>query len=183
MYHDIPERLRALIEPVIHDHGFELVDAGLSSGRGPSVIRVVIDTHEGDGRVSIERCAEVSRELGTCIDADASMPTAYRLEVSSPGLDRVLGRERDFEAALGSEVRLETRHPIDGRRHFRGPLLGVGAGMVRMRVDGSEVVLPFAEVARANRVYEFTSADFGREKAARRRERRARRDASPGEPR
>ncbi len=116
MYHDIPESLRALIEPVVADHGFELVTAELAG----KVVRVVIDTRDGDGRVPIDECAAVSRELASCFDAEAAMPGAYTLEVSSPGLDRVLAREKDFCAACGQEVKIETRRPIDGRRRFRG---------------------------------------------------------------
>ncbi len=162
MYHDIPSELRSLIEPVLHDHGLELVDAWLSRGRGPAQLRVVVDTPVGDGAVPVEGCAAVSRELATHLEASGLVPEDYQLEVTSPGLDRVLAREKDFEAACGAEVRIETRQPRDGRRRFRGRLQAFEAGMLRLNVDGAEFEIPFHEVARASRVYEFTSADFRR---------------------
>lgn len=162
MYRDIPDNLRALVEPIVADHGLELVDAELVSGPGGPTVRVVVDTIEGDGRVAIERCAEVSREIATGLDADASFPSDYRLEVASPGLDRLLAREKDFVAACGSEVKIETRRPLGGRRHFRGELVTFAAGVARVRVDGVEHEVPFDEVARARRVYHFTPADFSK---------------------
>ena len=160
MYRDIPEELRSLIEPIVQDFGFELVDVALHRGRSPWQLRITLDTPEGDGRVSVERCAEVSRELGTALDAADWGTSAYRLEVSSPGLDRVLAREVDFQRACGSEVAVETRRPLDGRRRYRGQLLGFEAGVARISVDGREFQVPFAEVAKAHSIYRFTPADF-----------------------
>ena len=160
MYRDIPQSLRDRIEPVVRDHGLELVDAELGRGPGGALVRIVIDTREGDGRVPIERCAELSREIGSCLDAEGGVPTPYQLEVSSPGLDRRLAREKDFQAACGCEVRIETRRPLDGRRRFRGELVAFTGGVIQLRVDGRDVAIPFDDVARANQVYQFTSADF-----------------------
>lgn len=161
MYREIPEALRALIEPVVEDHGCELVDVELPRGGG-GVLRVIVDTHEGDGRVPVDRLAEMSREIETNLDAADAVPGRYRLEVSSPGLDRVLAREKDFAAAAerGAEVRLETRRPLDGRRRFRGPLVGFADAVLRVVVDGQEVRIPFAEVAKARTVYQFSRADY-----------------------
>ena len=162
MYRDIPEALRELIEPVVQGHGLELVDVELSRGRGPWGLRVTVDTPAGDGRVSVDRCAEVSREIGTNLDAANAIPVRYRLEVSSPGLDRRLAREKDFAGACGAEVQIETRQPMEGRRRFRGTLLAFEGDVARVRVDGLEVAIPFAEVAKANTVYQVTRADFSR---------------------
>jgi ribosome maturation factor RimP len=164
VYLDIPEEMRAMIEPIVTDHGLELVDIERHQGRPPWTVRVIVDTREGDGRVPVERCADVSREIAAHLDARDAIPVAYQLEVSSPGLDRVLAREKDFAAACGREVKLETRLPIDGRRRFRGRLLGYEQGRVRLRVDGVEHQIAFADVAKANAVYEFTRDDFGKGK-------------------
>jgi len=160
MYRDIPEELREIIEPVVVDAGLELVDVFLARGPRPWLLRVTLDTPAGDGRVSVERCAEVSREIGTQLDAADVVPGAYRLEVSSPGLDRLLAREKDFSAACGSRVLVETRRPFEGRRRFRGRLLGFDAGVARLAVEGGEVPIPFDEVSKARVIYEFTRADF-----------------------
>jgi ribosome maturation factor RimP len=162
VYRDIPEELRMLIEPVVEGSGLELVDVMITRGGRPQLLRVTIDTPQGDGRVSVERCADVSREIETQLDAADVVSGEYRLEVSSPGLDRLLAREKDFAAACGSEVQIQTRRPLDGRRRFRGRLLEFDRGVAKLTVDGREVGIPFEEVAKANTVYQFTRADFAR---------------------
>ena len=144
MYRDIPPELRELIEPVVEDHACELVDVEIQLGHGPGVVRVTVDSVAGDGRVPIERCAEVSREIGTQLDAADAIEGRYRLEVSSPGLDRMLAREKDFSNACGHEVKIQTRRPVEGRRRFRGVLEAFRDGVVRVVVDGEAVEIPFA---------------------------------------
>lgn len=160
MYRDIPEELRLLLEPAIEDAGLELVDLTLTRGRGPWQLRVIVDTGAGDGCVPVDDLAVVSRELGTLLDAADAISASYRLEVSSPGLDRILAREKDFVAALGRTVKVQTRLPIDGRRRFRGVLVACEEGKVELALDDERVCLAFADVAKASVVYEFTAADF-----------------------
>ena len=74
----------------------------------------------------------------------------------------MLAREKDFSAACGHEVKIETRRPIEGRRRFRGELVAFDGGRVQVRVDGKPIEIPFAEVSKANQVYHFTSADFAK---------------------
>ncbi|MCE2391801.1 MAG: ribosome maturation factor RimP [Proteobacteria bacterium] len=152
MYRDIPENLRAIVEPVVEDHGLELVDAGIQAGRGRARVRVVIDTRAGDGRVLLDQCAEVSREIGHGLDARDAIAGAYLLEVTSPGVDRVLARKKDFERAVGSRVAIETREPLEGRRRFRGPLESFDGREVRVRVDRALFAIPFESIAKASAV-------------------------------
>lgn len=163
VYRDIPEELRVLVEPIVGDAGLELMDATLARGGRPWLLRVTIDTPEGDGLVSVERCAKVSREIGTHLDATGLIEANYRLEVSSPGLDRMLAREKDFAAARGSEVRIETRRPIENRRRFAGLLRDFDEDIATVVVDGQAIEIPFAEIAKGNAVYKFSRADFARE--------------------
>ena len=160
VYRDIPEELRVLIEPIVEDAGFELVDVLLTRGGRTGVLRVTVDTPVGDGRVNIDQCASVSREIGSQLDVADAIESAYRLEVSSPGLDRPLAREKDFAAAQGTEVQIETRQPVEGRRRFRGVLREFGEGVAAVDVDGRTVEISFADVAKARTVYKFTPADF-----------------------
>src|SRR5262245_20025213 len=111
MYRDIAENLLRCIEPVARAHGLDLVDVQWSKGGGRGHLRVVVDTPDGTGRVGVEDCARVSRELSHSPDLDAAIPSAYVLEVCSPGVDRVPAREVDFQRAIGQRVRLETREP------------------------------------------------------------------------
>ena len=154
-----------MIEPVVEDHGFELVDVVVNRGAGSGSVCITIDRAEGDGLVPIDVCVDVSREIETQMDATDAVVESYRLEVSSPGLDRTLAREKDFEAARGEEVKIKTRRPLDGRRRFKGLLVDFEKGIARVAVDGREIEIPFDEVEKANKLYKFSSADF---KAARR---------------
>ena len=154
----------------------------VARNRGTGLLRIIVDNANGDGRVPIERCVSISREVETLLDASDAMPGAYRLEVSSPGLDRVLGREKDFERAVDHEIKLQTRRPIDGRRRYRGRLVSFESGVLKMRLEGvasrdatgrgtgdggNEVLIPIEEVEKANSIYEFTSADFAKEPSRR----------------
>ena len=80
----------------MQEHGLELVDVDFARGRPPWRLRVIVDNPEMDGRVPVDRCAEVSRELGARLDAAGAIETRYTLEVTTPGFDRVLAREKDF---------------------------------------------------------------------------------------
>jgi ribosome maturation factor RimP len=164
VYLDIREEMLSMIEPIVAEHGLELVDVERHQGRPPWTVRVIVDTREGDGRVPVDRCAALSREIGAHFDAKDSFPVAYQLEVSSPGLDRVLAREKDFVAAAGREIKLETRVPIDGRRRFRGRLLGFEGGALEIEVDGVVHRVALADVARANSIYTFAKEDFAKGK-------------------
>ena len=163
MYRDIPEDLRALVEPIAADHGCELVDAEVQRGH-PGLLRITVDNESGDGRVEVGALARLSREIETQLDAADWMNGSYRLELASPGLDRVLGREKDFVEAcrIGSEVKIRIRHAQEGRRRFTGVLVDFDtkSETVRLRGDGQEFVIPFGDIEKANTVYKFTSADF-----------------------
>lgn len=151
-----------MIEPVVDENDCELVDVEIARNQGRGLLRITVDSPSGDGRVPISTCVAISREVETLLDAEDSMPGAYQLEVSSPGLDRVLGREKDFVAAIDHEVKLRTRRPIEGRKRYRGRLVSFESGVLKMNVDGEEALIPFDEVEKANTIYEFTSADFAK---------------------
>jgi len=160
MYSDIPDDLRRLIEPVVEEHGYELMNVETGHGRQSVLLRITIDNTAGDGRVPVDAIAGVSREIGTHLDAADAISGAYRLEVSSPGLDRMLSRAKDFSAACGREVKIEARRPLDGRRRFKGELVDFQDGVATVRVDGQAVGIAFDEIQKANVVYAFSSADF-----------------------
>ena len=148
MYKDISPEMLSLIEPVAEAHGLEIVDVSVKRGPG-SQVRIVVDTPAGDGRVTIDACAAVSREVGHGLDAGELLPGAYLLEVCSPGIDRVLGRTIDFERAVGRRVALETRESLSGRRRFRGELLSFRGEQACLRADEQEFQIPFAAIAKA----------------------------------
>jgi ribosome maturation factor RimP len=157
MYRDIPEKLLRVVEPVVRAHGLELVDAALGRGPARSLLRVVVDTPRGDGRVLVDECASVSRELGHGLDVSELIEGAYTLEVTSPGVDRALGREIDFERAIGRKVALETRAPIAGRRRFKGELVAFDGAAATVRCDGADLRVEFSAIERAKAFHPFDS--------------------------
>ncbi len=155
--------LVSLVEPVCRAHGLELVQVRKLTQRGGAVLRVLIDrpgSESGGSGVTLGDCQAVSRELGPALDDHDVVGGAYRLEVSSPGLDRPLVKLEDFERFSGRkvEIRTQTAQP-DGRggerRKFKGQLLGVDGEVVRVSVDGAEVLLPYAAIDRAKLAHEY----------------------------
>jgi len=133
----------------VRDHGLEVVDVGVLRGGGRAHVRLVVDTPAGDGRVLLDTCALVSREVSHGLDASDCIEGAYMLEVTSPGIDRVLARELDFARSVGRRVELETREPLDGRRRFKGQLVRFEAGVAHLQLEGTTAAIPFDNVARA----------------------------------
>jgi len=162
MYRDIPPRLLEVVEPIVRDHGLEVVDARVLRGGGRAHLRLVVDTPQGDGRVLVDTCAEVSREVGHGLDASDVIEGSYLLEVTSPGIDRVLARERDFERAIGRKVELETREPLEGRRRFKGVLAGFAAGIAQLELETGPVAIAFENVARARAFHPLPSGGQGK---------------------
>src|SRR6516162_371551 len=128
----IAARIAAIAEPVLTDLGFRLVRVHVSGLDGCTV---QIMAERPDGSMAIEECETVSRALSPVLDVSDPVGRAYRLEVSSPGLDRPLARRSDFERHAGRIVKVELSVSREGQRRFRGALLGVEGDAVRIRVD------------------------------------------------
>jgi ribosome maturation factor RimP len=143
-------RVAAIAEPVLSDLGFRLVRVRISSLAGCTV---QIMAERPDGVMTIEDCQMVSRALSPVLDVADPIDRAYRLEISSPGIDRPLVRRSDFERFAGHVVKVEMAIARDGRRRFRGELLGREEEAARIRLDdGAELLLPIVEMADAKLV-------------------------------
>jgi len=136
------QRAGRIAAPVLRDLGYRLVRVKISSGDGPTI---QIMAERPDGTMTIEDCERVSVALSPVFDVEEPMAQAYRLEISSPGIDRPLVRESDFARAVGHEARVEMAVLVNGRKRFRGRVAGVASGpdgpMARMALiadDGSE---------------------------------------------
>ena len=140
------ERLIALIEPLLAQLGYELVELELAPGHGRGALRIFIDRPEG---VGLDDCERVSREVSALLDVEDPIPTSYALEVSSPGDDRVLRKRAHFERFVGSRVHVELAAPRDGRRRYTGKLLSVEDEGVALEVDRERVQMRFEEIGRA----------------------------------
>ena len=113
------------------------------------VLRVVLDHPDG---VSVDDCARFSRELSDLLDVEDPVPSAYNLEVSSPGLDRPLAKPRDFVRFAGSAITLTTNLSVGGRRNFQGTLRGMDGERVLLEVDGRTLALEWSWIKKANLV-------------------------------
>lgn len=140
------EQLIALIEPLLGQLGYELVDLEYAPSRTRGLLRVFIDKPQG---VGIDDCERMSHELSALLDVEDPVSTAYTLEVSSPGLDRVLRTRAHFERFVGERIWVELKVPRDGRRRYTGQLAGIDAQAIELLVDGAMVRVPLDEIGRA----------------------------------
>jgi ribosome maturation factor RimP len=148
-------RVAAIVEPVLEQLSFRLVRVRISGMDGCTV---QIMAEQPDGTMTIEDCELVSRALSPVLDVADPIERAYRLEISSPGLDRPLVRRSDFERFAGNVVKIEMAVALDGRRRFRGTLLGVDGDKARLRRtdaaadENPDVLLAIEEMAEAKLV-------------------------------
>ena len=140
------ERLIALIEPLLVRLGYELVELEYAAGRSQAVVRIFIDKPAG---ITVEDCERVSRDVAGLLDVEDPIPTAYTLEVSSPGFDRVLRTPAHFERFVGSRVFVELKVPRAGRKRYTGLLRAVTPTGIELEVDKQKVEIPFDELAKA----------------------------------
>jgi ribosome maturation factor RimP len=145
--------IAALVEPTLNDMGFRIVRVTIS-GRNGTTVQIMAE--RPDGSMTVEDCADVSRQLSPLLDAHDPISGQYTLEISSPGIDRPLARASDFVAWAGHEAKVETRELVDGRRRFRGILKGLDGADVRIEVPpdqgGPNVALPIGLIAEARLV-------------------------------
>src|SRR5271157_3081797 len=160
------DKIEYIAERVAQSSGVEVVEVELRGGGKARTLCIFIDKPEG---VTHEDCALFSREVGTIFDVEDAVPcTTYTLEVSSPGLDRKLSKPADFERFAGSLLKLMTRDPVNGNRHFEGRLKAFQDGRLSLELTGrkkskkqeevaagSAVEIELANVEKANLVPEF----------------------------
>jgi ribosome maturation factor RimP len=141
-----------LLEPALEGMGYELVEAEYLCEHGRWVLRLYIDQEKG---ITLDDCAAVSREIGDVLDSRDLIPHGYVLEVSSPGLDRPLRKEKDFEERIGRKMKIRMAAPVQGRRNFVGTLIDFRDRTLFLEVDRLTFSLPWSEVEKARLIYEF----------------------------
>ncbi|WP_275286647.1 ribosome maturation factor RimP [Halomonas elongata] len=146
--------LKALIEPVVTAMGFELWGIDYLSQGKHSRLVIFIDHSEG---VGVDDCADVSRQVSAVLDVEDPIAGEYRLEVSSPGMDRPLFTLEQFERYAGHTVAVKLRAPFDGRRKFQGLLAGIEGDEVLLQLDGEEYCFPIESIDQARIVPRFGS--------------------------
>jgi len=148
-------RVAAVVEPVLAELGFRLVRVRITGFAGCTV---QIMAERPDGTMTIEDCEAASRALSPVLDVADPIESSYRLEISSPGIDRPLVRRSDFDRYAGHVAQVEMQIPFEGRRRFRGELLGTQGDCVRIRggdsaaAEHGEITLPLGDIAEAKLV-------------------------------
>lgn len=144
----VEDRVRAIAERTVIDHGLELVHLEVAGPDNKPIVRIFIDKPNG---VTHKDCSEVSLYVGTVLDVEDFIHASYTLEVSSPGLERGLYKAQDYERFAGSLAKLKTRTPLNGQRNFRGRLLGItGAEVLFEDRTSGQVRIALESIAKAN---------------------------------
>ncbi|NQV48602.1 MAG: ribosome maturation factor RimP [Rhodospirillaceae bacterium] len=147
---ELAERVNRLITPTIEAMGFEIVRIRVTGGKKPCL--QIMAERSVDGTMVVEDCAKVSRAVSAVLDVEDPISGAYMLEVSSPGIDRPLVREKDYERFAGFEAKIETVRPVEGRKHFKGRILGIEDAIVSLATDEGTCGLAFDEILKAKLV-------------------------------
>jgi ribosome maturation factor RimP len=155
-----------LAEPVLGELGFRLIRVNVS-GRDGGTVQIMAE--RPDGSITLDDCALISHRLSPLLDAYDPMPGSYRLEISSPGIDRPLVRPSDFETWKGHEAKIELTQMLDGRRRFRGLIEGLAGDSVRLKLEGEDeaaIALPLRLIGEAKLVEskEAVRADLARKR-------------------
>lgn len=141
-----------LLKPILDGRGFELWDVEYVKEGADYYLRAYIDK---EGGITIDDCVDVSRALSDELDREDYIEDQYILEVSSPGLGRILKKDKDFERSIGRVVEVKTYKPVDGTKEFTGTLKAFDKNIIKLEIDGAERDFARAEVAKVNLYVEF----------------------------
>jgi ribosome maturation factor RimP len=139
-------QVEALAEPLLASEGIRLIDVEYRREPRGWTLRVIMDK---DGGITLQDCAHVSDQLGDLLDVKVEFRWPYHLEVSSPGLDRLLTKPKHFNQFGGRQVVIRTRRPVEGKTEFKGVLSGFSDGVVMLTVGNQRLSIPFDNVAKA----------------------------------
>ena len=140
------QQIQALLEPTVEAMGFELWGIEYQSQGKYSILRIFIDSGNG---INVDDCAAVSEQAGSVLDVEEPITGEYTLEVSSPGMDRLLFKLEQYPAYVGEIVELRLRTAFEGRRKFKGVLKGIEGEDVVIHVDDHEYLLPVSAIEKA----------------------------------
>ena len=146
------QEVRKVVEPILQSQGYELVDLEYQRESRGWVLRICLDR---EGGITLDDCTGVSHEVGAVLEVKDVIPNAYVLEVSSPGLTRPLKKPEDFIRFRNQLVKIKLYQPLNGRRNFKGTLLGLEGETVRVEVEGQAFDIPLLSIAKANLEIDF----------------------------
>ena len=142
----VAARVWSLAEPLCSSEGLELVQVEFQREAGGRVLRLYIDKAGG---IKLDDCVSISREMGDLLDVALDPVGPYRLEVSSPGLNRPLVKKHDFERFKGKRAKIKTKQPINGQKTFSGILLGISGEQVNLKIEQQTVAISYGDISKA----------------------------------
>ncbi|NKF22639.1 ribosome maturation factor RimP [Solimonas marina] len=148
----LQERLEQILEPLIDSLGYELLLLEYSPNPRNAMLRLYID---GPSGITLDDCERVSKEVSGALDVEDPIRSAYRLEVSSPGLDRPLVKPAHFQRFAGQQARVQLMAPVNGRRRFVGEIVAADADVLRIQTEEGVAEIPFADIDRARLVPDY----------------------------
>ena len=149
---EIVDRVRELVDPYLKANGAELIEIIYRREQPGMVLRLLVDT---PGGITIDECEAINNYLSEFLDSQNVIEEHYVLEVSSPGLDRPIKTDRDFERVMGREITVNTFEPVDGKKTIEGTLVGMNKDEVVVESDGISTVVPRQKIAMARLKIEF----------------------------
>ena len=144
---NIENKIKDLIKPSLEALGFDLVRVRLSGAQDKTI--QVMAERQNEEYMTVEDCALISGDVSRILDVEKILPHTYNLEISSPGIDRPLVSKTDFNRYAGSNAKIEMRKLIDGRKRFKGQLLGVEQNHVKISQEDKTFELPYKEILEA----------------------------------
>jgi len=148
---DIITKIRQIIEPTATDKGFEIVRLLFQGDDANRTLQIMVEKIDRTG-MQIDDCEKLSKTFSALLDVEDPITSRYMLEVTSPGIDRPLVRLNDYERFKGYEAKLETLTPIEGRKRFRGKIVGIQEDNVVFLFEEKEMQIPFSQVSKAKLV-------------------------------
>jgi ribosome maturation factor RimP len=149
-------KLAELIAPLVEDLSFEFWGVEFQTQKDMSLLRVYIESTDDEGGISVDDCAKVSRELSLILDVEEPIKTHYRLEVSSPGMERPLFTLAQYQRYVGHQIKLKLRFAFEGRKKFNGQLVAIENDELQIQDGEFEYCLPFETVQQGRLVPQFS---------------------------
>lgn len=145
------ERIKQIIESSVNAEGFDLVRVLFSGAEKDNTLQIMVERLDGTNMTS-DDCEKLSRSLSALLDVEDVIQSRYLLEITSPGIDRPLVKLADYDRFKGREAKIETLLPIDGRKRFKGELLGTDGEKIILNFEGKEIKIDFEAITKAKLV-------------------------------
>ena len=144
-------RIKELVFPLFSQRGYDLLEIVIKREKGRMILRMLVD--RSTGGITLDECAALNSDISRLLDEADLIQESFSLEVSSPGLDRLLREEKDFQRKITREIRVFTREPINNQTEFKGKLLRTTPEAITLLINSREVVIPLDKISKAREVF------------------------------